>query len=150
MEAKSGTVAWSQASFPVAAGTHTYKFEYSKDNSQSSGSDCAWVDNIIFPGYGTMAVEDTVDNPDGIANFNMPTANVSVYPNPTSGQLTVNSNEAIQNIIIYDLSGRVVDMLDINAETTANLNVANLNSGIYFIKTQLVNKQTKTSKFIKQ
>ena len=150
MEAKSGTVAWSQASFPVAAGTHTYKFEYSKDNSQSSGSDCAWVDNIIFPGYGTMAVEDTVDNPDGIANFNMPTANVSVYPNPTSGQLTVNSNEAIQNIIIYDLSGRVVDMQDINAETTTNINVAHLNSGIYFIKTQLVNKQTKTSKFIKQ
>ena len=150
MESKSGTVAWSQASFPVTAGTHTYKFEYSKDNSQNSGSDCAWVDNIVFPGFGTMAAQDTVDNPNGISSFNMPTANVSVYPNPTSGQLTVNSNEAIQSIIIYDLSGRVVMTQDVNVETTANLNVANLNSGIYFIKTQLVNKQTKTSKFIKQ
>ena len=77
-------------------------------------------------------------------------ANVSVYPNPTNGQLTVNSNEAIESIVIYDLSGRIVEMQDLNAVTTANLNVAHLNSGIYFIKTQLLNKQTQTSKFIKQ
>lgn len=150
MDSQSGTVAWSQASFPVTAGTHTYKFEYSKDYSQSSGSDCAWVDNVVFPGFGTLAPSDTVDSPSGIANFDFPTANVSVYPNPTSGQLTVNSNEAIQSIVIYDLSGRIVEMQDVNAETTANLNVAHLNSGIYFIKTQLLNKQSKTSKFIKQ
>ena len=150
MEAKSGTLAWSQASFPVAVGTHTYKFEYSKDYSQSSGSDCAWIDNVVFPGYGTLAPNDTIDGVVGITDFNIPTANVSVYPNPTSGQLTVNSNETIQSIVIYDLSGRIVGMQDINAETTAYLNVAHLNSGIYFIKTQLTNKQTKTSKFIKQ
>lgn len=150
MESKSGTLAWSQASFPVAAGTHTYKFEYSKDYSTSNGSDCAWIDNVVFPGYGTLAPNDTIDGVVGIIDFNIPTANVSVYPNPTSGQLTVNSNEAIQSIVIYDLSGRIVEMQNINAETTAHLNVAHLNSGIYFIKTQLTNKQTKTSKFIKQ
>ena len=150
MESKSGAVAWSQASFPVTAGTHTYKFEYSKDYSQSSGSDCAWIDNVVFPGYGTLAPSDTADHASGISEFSIPTANVSVYPNPTSGQLTVNSNEAIESIIIYDLSGRVVDMQHFNTETTVNLNVAHLNSGIYFIKTQLLNRQSKTSKFIKQ
>ena len=150
MESQSGTLSWSQASFPVTAGTHTYKFEYSKDGSQDIGSDCAWVDNVIFPGYGTLAPNDTIDSVVGITNFNIPSANVSIYPNPTSGQLTVNSNEAIESVIIYDLSGRIVEMQNINAETTAHLNVAHLNSGIYFIKTQLLNNQTKTSKFIKQ
>lgn len=151
MESQSGTLAWSQVSFPVTAGTHTYKFEYSKDYSQSSGSDCAWIDNVVFPGYGTLAPNDTVDSSyTGITNYNIPMANVSVYPNPTNGQLTVNSNEAIESIVIYDLSGRIVEMQDLNAVTTANLNVAHLNSGIYFIKTQLLNKQTQTSKFIKQ
>lgn len=151
LEELSGTVAWSQASFPVTAGSHTYKFSYAKDWSTSTGSDCAWIDNVVFPGFGRMAQQDTIDNPGvGIVNFVMPTANIAVYPNPTSGQLTVSSNEAIRNITIYDLSGRLVESVNVNADTQVNLNVARLNSGVYFIKTQLENQQTKTSKFIKQ
>ena len=45
----SGDVAWSQTSFPVTAGTHTFKWSYKKDYSMSSGSDCAWIDDIQFP-----------------------------------------------------------------------------------------------------
>jgi hypothetical protein len=45
----SGTVGWAQASYSVTAGTHTFKWSYTKDGSQSSGSDCGWVDQIIFP-----------------------------------------------------------------------------------------------------
>lgn len=45
----SGEVAWSQSSFAVGSGTHTFMWEYSKDGSVSSGSDAAWVDNIVLP-----------------------------------------------------------------------------------------------------
>ena len=45
----SGTVAWGEANYPVTAGLHTFKWSYSKDGSAVAGSDCAWVDNIIFP-----------------------------------------------------------------------------------------------------
>ena len=45
----SGDEAWSQVSYPVTAGTHTFKWTYKKDYSQSSGSDCAWIDDIQFP-----------------------------------------------------------------------------------------------------
>jgi len=45
----SGEVAWTQASFPVSAGTRTFTWRYSKDGSLSSGSDCAWIDHIILP-----------------------------------------------------------------------------------------------------
>ncbi len=146
---ESGSVAWSQASFPVTAGTHTYLFQYAKDWSTSSGSDCAWIDNVVFPGYGTMAPQDTLDGL-GVEEFNVPTANVSVYPNPATAQLTVSSNEPIRLVTIYDLSGRMIEAIQGNAENQLNLNVARLNSGIYFIRTQLENQQTKTSKFIKQ
>ncbi|MCD4796034.1 MAG: hypothetical protein K8R49_02545 [Candidatus Cloacimonetes bacterium] len=44
-----GEVAWSQVSYPVSAGNRTFKWEYEKDGSISHGSDCAWVDYIIFP-----------------------------------------------------------------------------------------------------
>ncbi|MBQ2188590.1 MAG: T9SS type A sorting domain-containing protein [Bacteroidales bacterium] len=33
----------------VTAGQHTFKWEYHKDSSVNSGSDCAWIDDIIFP-----------------------------------------------------------------------------------------------------
>ena len=149
MDEQSGTLGWSQVSFPVAAGRHTYTFKYSKDYSQNSGSDCAWVDNIVFPGYGTLAPQDTMDFV-GITDYELSTANVTVYPNPATNILTVSSNEPIQSVTIYDLSGRLIECINLNAETQANVNVTRLNSGIYFIKTQLENQKTKTSKFIKQ
>ena len=49
MEELSGEEEWRQSSFNVSPGNHTFRFRYSKDYSVSSGSDCAWIDNIVFP-----------------------------------------------------------------------------------------------------
>ena len=49
MEELSGEVDWAQSSFDVTPGTHTFRFRYAKDRSATGGSDCAWIDNIIFP-----------------------------------------------------------------------------------------------------
>ena len=46
----SGEVAWTKASFPVAAGLRTFRWEYVKDGSDTAGSDTAWLDDIVFPG----------------------------------------------------------------------------------------------------
>jgi hypothetical protein len=45
----SGSVGWIQGSYPVTAGSHTFKWTYSKDGSEVGGSDCAWVDYIVLP-----------------------------------------------------------------------------------------------------
>ena len=45
----SGETDWTKTTFPVTAGNHTFKWEYMKDQSVSSGSDCAWIDYILFP-----------------------------------------------------------------------------------------------------
>ncbi|MDY5969204.1 MAG: C25 family cysteine peptidase [Bacteroidales bacterium] len=49
VDAASGEENWTYRSFPVPAGTHTFKFSYEKDYSYSQGSDCAWVDDINLP-----------------------------------------------------------------------------------------------------
>ena len=49
----SGEVDWTYAAYAVAAGSHTYKFAYVKDYSTTSGSDCAWVDDVVFPTTAT-------------------------------------------------------------------------------------------------
>ena len=51
----SGTVNWAKASYPVTAGTHTYKWSYTKDNSVNNGSDCGWIDFISLPAERIMA-----------------------------------------------------------------------------------------------
>ena len=48
----SGDIAWSQETYQISAGEHTFKWEYDKDGSVSSGSDCAWIDFIVFPPIG--------------------------------------------------------------------------------------------------
>jgi len=45
----SGETGWKQVSYRVPAGTHTFKWEYTKDGSISTGQDTAWIDDISFP-----------------------------------------------------------------------------------------------------
>jgi hypothetical protein len=60
----SGDVPWTQGSYAVTPGTRTFKWTYSKDGSYASGSDCAWVDYIIFPTIGIPVEITTTDLPD--------------------------------------------------------------------------------------
>ncbi len=48
-----GTVDWEQKSYAVTSGSHTLKWEYYKDGSVSSGSDCGWVDKLEIEAGGT-------------------------------------------------------------------------------------------------
>jgi hypothetical protein len=45
----SGIRKWDEVSFPVEAGTRTFKWTYSKDSSLSRGDDTVWIDDIKFP-----------------------------------------------------------------------------------------------------
>ena len=60
----SGTVNWTQASYSVSSGSRTFKWEYYKDGSQSGGSDCAWIDLIIFPTIMIVPEISTASVPD--------------------------------------------------------------------------------------
>jgi len=44
----SGTVDWQLKSYSVSSGS-TVKWRYVKDGSASVGSDCGWVDYVMYP-----------------------------------------------------------------------------------------------------
>ncbi len=71
----SGEVAWSQQTYDVTTGTHTFKWSYQKDGSVSNGSDCAWVDDIQFPPTSVILSLDPVTNLE--ANVNGSNVNLS-------------------------------------------------------------------------
>jgi len=89
----SGTQAWAEMTYPVSSGAHTFKWTYSKDVSQASGSDCAWIDDIIFPGMGALNQCMAYTGTTQLA-FN------GVLPNTT-----VSADFALRNLGNADLTG---------------------------------------------
>jgi formylglycine-generating enzyme required for sulfatase activity len=45
----SGEIVWTQATYPITAGSHTLRWEYIKDGSGAAGKDTAYLDDITFP-----------------------------------------------------------------------------------------------------
>ena len=45
----SGNQNWKRSAYPITAGEHTFRWEYSKDAANVAGQDAAWVDFIVFP-----------------------------------------------------------------------------------------------------
>lgn len=81
----SGEVAWEQVSYPVTAGLHTFMWVYYKDGSVSNGSDCGWVDYIIFPPVSPPPEPPDIEvNPDSFE--------VTLPPNDQTTQTLTISN----------------------------------------------------------
>ncbi len=75
---------------------------------------------------------------------------VAVSPNPTSQVLNIQSPEAkITALEIYDISGRRLKRYDLAGEAQYQLEVANLQSAVYFIKIS-TDSGTVTKQIIKQ
>jgi len=50
----SGYIDWTQVTVSVTgAGTHTLQWQYDKDGSVSNGSDCGWIDDVVWTPSGT-------------------------------------------------------------------------------------------------
>ena len=120
----SGEVAWTQASYILTPGSHELRWEYSKDSSMSSGSDCAWIDNVVFP--PSIIITDVYE----VVEKN----NVVVYPNPMSDILNIQLGENHSDVEIYNSFGQVVRRYE-NVSGDMQINVNDLNAGIYFVKT---------------
>ena len=57
--------------------------------------------------------------------------NLSIYPNPATDQITINSTDNVQRVEIYNMQGQLV-----KAETGAvnNISVKDLANGMYTLK----------------
>ncbi|NNF02536.1 MAG: T9SS type A sorting domain-containing protein [Bacteroidia bacterium] len=72
---------------------------------------------------------------------------MNIYPNPTSDQINIETNEKITNIIIYDLRGNIVKQFSVSSKQYS-VNVRSLASGKYFLQS-ISTKNNNVSSFIK-
>ncbi|MDR2835436.1 MAG: T9SS type A sorting domain-containing protein [Bacteroidales bacterium] len=93
---------------------------------------------MIRPAFGKVPKNISVNNIEtSFSNFN-------IYPNPTSDYININIEDNFQNIEIYDINGRLL----LNSRTSKNINISNLNSGIYCAKVISNTKNYNIQKFV--
>ena len=127
------TDVWSLVKFPVSAGTHTFRWGYSKDGSVTSGSDCAWIDYIVFPGGWSI--------PNAINKVELTNkVDFNCYPNPFNQSTTLTytlDKSSNVSLIVYNSYGKEVNVLVNNSKQSEGLhNVvlsgSKLSAGIYY------------------
>ena len=95
-----------------------------------SCSDTSWITIVTF--VGIDGVEGT---------------NVTLYPNPTAGQLNIQSQEAVREVVIFNALGQQVASQQ-NLGNQSVMNLSNLSKGSYTMRLTLENGQTLNRKFI--
>ena len=60
------------------------------------------------------------------------TTSLSIYPNPVNDRLYIETETEVEEVVVYDVYGR--QQSTVNGQQTLSIDVANLNSGIYFVK----------------
>ena len=71
---------------------------------------------------------------------------INVYPNPVNDKLYIETEVAIEEVVVYDVYGR--QQLAVGGQQSA-VSVANLNSGVYFIKVRTENGEV-VKRFVKK
>jgi hypothetical protein len=132
-----------ELTIPLIPGTYEYKFAYDNWAGQEAlvdGSTCTITTNgftnraiTVIDAETLPAVcwESCVLCPDFV---NETAGTLSVYPNPSNGNIRINSNLAIPyNIEVFDLSGRKVQDMKVFQSNT-EINLENLSKGAYQIR----------------
>ncbi|WP_417888383.1 FG-GAP-like repeat-containing protein [Xanthomarina gelatinilytica] len=75
---------------------------------------------------------------------------ISLYPNPAKNEITIKTKDSslIENIDIYDMSGRLVMSILGNHASDIKIDLSNLNASTYFITIKNTTHQTITKKIV--
>jgi hypothetical protein len=72
---------------------------------------------------------------------------VKMYPNPTNSQFTIEANNTIERVALYNVLGQEVVASQFNSNSVT-LDISNLQTGVYVVKT-LIAGVTSTSRIVK-
>ncbi|QQY81694.1 T9SS type A sorting domain-containing protein [Tamlana sp. s12] len=91
----------------------------------------------------SIVIDNTLSSSDGLE-----TASFAIYPNPATSQITINGIQKISEVSIFDVMGKQV--LRSNTLINNQLNINQLNSGVYLVRIQDVNNFITVKRIIKK
>lgn len=86
----------------------------------------AQIDNIVLSAQNTvpkLSVNDVI------------TSKFNVFPNPVNDIVTITNNEniEIEEMLLYDVNGKIIKTINNKYSNKAQINIKNLSAGIYFL-----------------
>ena len=135
-----GTVPVGAATFASGTMSSTGVYNYTVTVSGSYGYFCSFHASTMFGGFSATAT--------GIAN---PTVDLltSAYPNPFKDKFTLKYN-AIESIDLFNIIGEKVKTFELpKNETKTEIDLTDLNTGVYFIRTYHEGIVVETKKIVK-
>ena len=154
------TMAWDAvdgaSGYDVYVNTDTkedFHFGYTNGTAYVAGSD----EEITFEFYVIAFNDETESEPsevytvvvedNAIEEMN---ASFNIYPNPVNDKLCIVTETEIEEVVIYDIYGRVQNLRISETQKLRNsIDVTNLNSGVYFVKIVTENGEA-VQRFIKK
>jgi hypothetical protein len=113
--------------------------------------------NTQLQTYHFACYDEPINNPNrrGILSEQSDEAtgtNLQIFPNPTDGLFTINSNteEQVTSVTIYDVMGRRVYQNEHIGQISTQVNLAHLKAGVYFIKSVVAYNKCYTNRVIIQ
>lgn len=94
-----------------------------------------FIDNIYF-----------TSNSLGVKDFS--SSNIKMYPNPTSSVFTIEANEIVESVSLFNVLGQEVLSKNPNSNSIT-LDIANLQTGVYVVKT-IIGGVSSTSRVVKK
>ena len=132
---------WTSVTIPIAnftaQGFDVNNYLQYKFDVTSVRPGIVYIDNLYFSDVPPTAL--------GINEFE--TKEFKVFPNPSKGQWTVNSNTIMSSIELYDVLGKQVMLMNPEANSI-KIDASNLSKGLYFARIK-TNDAIKTIKLIK-
>ncbi|MFZ4546161.1 MAG: carbohydrate binding domain-containing protein [Bacteroidales bacterium] len=121
-----------------------------------------YVNNAAYQAYGDcfkLYIEGGpqysptgINSPTGLTQLNFFDGVIKTYPNPAMNYITIeatNSGYTISNAKIIDLQGKII-YYENNLKSKSNINISNLQTGLYLVKLTYENGAVSDHKFIKE
>ncbi len=147
---------------PVADGCSEDSDNAVTDN-YFAGLDFSTVDGqdyiIMIDGFNGVGVDEVGVQADGeycihitqltVSVEEFTAANFDLYPNPTTGNVKITTKGLMDRVIVHNLIGEVVEVIQSPLSAQVELNTQNLETGVYFV-TVFAGNQQLTQKLIKE
>jgi len=103
---------------------------------------------VITSDLGTVYYDNLYlhKNTLGVSSFE--TAKIKMYPNPATSNFTIEAQDLISNVTVYNLLGQEVISKNLNEQETT-MDISTLNNGVYVVKAT-VNGIVSSSRLVKQ
>jgi hypothetical protein len=134
---------------PPVGGHGNVLFKIRSKNTLVSGNTVAKQANIYFD-YNAPIDTNMAQTTFGTLNNTVVTfdESISVFPNPTNGNVNINSKFNIKTIELYDIQGRILETVIENSNESI-IDVSTRQNGIYFLKIT-TDEGSKVEKIVKE